>query len=163
MQLRAIIMENTNFLKKNRRLIILAIFAAVILSVFFFPKNKEINVSVNDDSIIEKKVLDYHLILNSVEAKSFYVYDILESKAIFSKDEHLKLPLASITKLMSGLVILDIMPDPTIVTITGDDIATEGDSDLIVGEKWKLKELLDFSLMHDCCNKCSCKGILLKP
>ena len=48
---------------------------------------------------------------------------------------------------MSGLVTLDIMPETTIVTISKEDIAMEGDSGLIVGEKWKLKDLLDYSLM----------------
>ena len=141
-------MNFNNLLKENKRLIVLAIFAAIFLFIIFFPKNREINVSIKTDQTIEKKIPNYQSVLNSIEAKSFYVYDILDKKQIFSKDEHLKLPLASITKLMSGLVILDIMPDTTIITINKDDVALEGDNGLIVGEKWKLKDLLDFSLIE---------------
>ena len=141
-------MNFKDYLKKNSRLIIMAIFATIILSIFFSSKNEEKNDPVNREQVIEKKILDYQPILDSIEAKSFYVYDILDKKPVFLKNEHTKLPLASITKLMSGLVILDIMPDPTIVTISSNDIALEGDSGLIVGEKWKLKDLLDFSLME---------------
>jgi D-alanyl-D-alanine carboxypeptidase (penicillin-binding protein 5/6) len=49
---------------------------------------------------------------------------------------------------MSGLVVMDVLPDNTIVTINRDDIAMEGDSGLAIGEKWKLKDLLDFSLIE---------------
>ena len=96
------------FLKENRDFIIIVIFATFFLFVTFLPhtKNKNLEISIKTDQVIEKKVIDYQPVLDSIEAKSFYVYDILEQKVIFSKDEHLKLPLASITKLMSGLVVL---------------------------------------------------------
>lgn len=141
-------MNPNNFLKENRDFVIMTIFAVFFLYIFFLPldKNKNI-VPIKTDQVIERKKINYQSVLDSVEAKSFCVYDILNKKFIFSKNEHYKLPLASITKLMSGLVVLDIMPDTTVVTITRDDIAMEGDSGLIVGEKWKLKNLLDFSLI----------------
>ena len=140
-------MNLINFLKENKRLIILAILATIFLSIVFTPSKEKESTFVKTGQVIEKKVFDYQSVLNTIEAKSFYVYDILDKKAIFNKNEHEKLPLASITKLMSGLVTLDIMPDTTIVTISKEDIAMEGDSGLIVGEKWKLKDLLDYSLM----------------
>jgi D-alanyl-D-alanine carboxypeptidase len=140
-------MNHKTFLKGNRELIISIIFVVAVLSILLLPKNKKENIAVKIDPVIERKRIDYQVVLNSIEAKSFYVYDILDKKSIFSKDEHVKLPLASITKLMSGLVILDIMPDTTIVTITKDDLALEGDSGLHIGEKWKLKDLLDFTLI----------------
>lgn len=137
------------FLKENRDFIITAIFALIFLPVFFLPQEKDklVNIAINENQVIEKKKFDYDSVLNSVGAKSFYIYDILNDKAIFSKNEHEKLPLASITKLMSGLVVLDIMPESTEVIINREDISLEGDSGLSVGEKWKLKDLLDYSLM----------------
>lgn len=140
-------MNLKNYLKENRELIISIIFIVAVLSIFFLARNREEVVSKKTDQIIERKRMDYQSVLDSIEAKSFYVYDILDKKAIFAKDEHLKLPLASITKLMSGLVILDIMPDTAIVTISKEDLAMEGDSGLFLGEKWKLKDLLDFTLI----------------
>ena len=116
-------MNCKNFLKENKLLIIATIFVVIIFSLFIFYSNERKEVNIKIAQIQEKKKIDYQPIIDSIKAKSFYVYDILEQKPIFSKDEHLKLPLASIAKLMSGLVILDIMPETTIVTIGKEDIA----------------------------------------
>jgi D-alanyl-D-alanine carboxypeptidase len=137
------------FLKKNKEIIILGIFVCAFFILFFYSinqKNKEIIVEKESQSI-EKEKINYELLLNEIKAKSFYVYDINAEKAIFAKDEKLQLPLASITKLMSGLVILDILPETTIVRISREDISQEGDTGLIVDEDWKLKDLLDFTLI----------------
>ncbi len=136
-----------NFIKENKLLIISAIVAVIILCIVFSSKKESENTKIISGQQIEQKKFDYDSVLNSIEAKSYYVYDIVAQKPIFAKDEHVKLPLASITKLMSGLVVFDIMPETTIVTITRDDVAMEGDTGLVVGEKWKLKDLLDFSLI----------------
>jgi D-alanyl-D-alanine carboxypeptidase len=133
-------------LKENKLTIIAAIFAVIVLCIIFLSNDKQTNIS--KDQNISKNIPDYQKTLDTIAAKSYYVYDILQNKPIFSKDEHTKLPLASITKLMSGLVVMDVMPDTTIVTISNEDIAMEGDSGLSVGEKWKLKDLLDFSLIE---------------
>lgn len=140
-------MNFNNFIKENKELIISAIFVAVVLTVLYFSKTDTKNIPILADLVVQKKLSDNQAVLNSIEAKSFYVYDILDKKPIFSKNEHEKLPLASITKLMSGLVILDIMPETTIVTINKEDLAMEGDSGLLIGEKWKLKDLMDFTLL----------------
>lgn len=132
-------------LKENKNIIISAIFAIIVLCIILFSKEKPVNLPAGDT--IAKNIPDYQSILNSIEAKSFYIYDISENKTIFSKDEHLKLPLASIAKLMSGLVVLDVMPDNTVITISRDDITMEGDTGLLIGEKWKIKDLLDYSLI----------------
>ncbi len=140
-------MDQTNFLKENKVFILIAIIAVFFLLFLLNNEDKKIVGGTKTEQIIEIKIPDYQSVLNGIQAKSFYVYDVLEKKVIFSKNEHLKLPLASITKLMSGLVILDIMPDTTIITIGKEDIDIEGDSGLKIGEKWKLKDLLEYSLM----------------
>jgi len=138
-----------NKLKKNKFFLIAIFLLIVGLCVFFVNNfiNKNEIIGIKENQIIEKKKVDYQSILNTIEAKSFYVYDITNKKSLFSKDEHLKLPLASITKLMSGFVVLDIMPETSIVTINREDILAEGDSGLLLGEKWKLKDLLDYTLI----------------
>ncbi len=141
-------MNLNSIFKNNKLLFVVAFFASVVFFVFFFQNNFKIKASSELDQNMQKREADYQSVLNSVEAKSFYVYDISENKTLFSKDEHLKLPLASITKIMSGLVALDVMPDTTIITISKNDIILEGDSGLIVGEKWKLKDLLNFTLIE---------------
>lgn len=82
-----------------------------------------------------------------LEAKSVYIYDSRTKQVIFAKNENERLPLASLTKVMSALVAKDISPAFGTVTITSHALATEGDSGLLNDEKWSLEELLDFSLV----------------
>ncbi|MFA5934500.1 MAG: hypothetical protein WC827_01280 [Candidatus Paceibacterota bacterium] len=142
-------MNLKEFFKENKEFVILTFFVSIFFIVFFYSINqkpKEI-IIVNKEQIIKKEVVNYEALLGEIKAKSFYVYDINNDKAIFAKDENLQLPLASITKLMSGLVILDVLPETTIVRIGRDDISQEGDTGLVVDEDWKLKDLLDFTLI----------------
>ena len=83
----------------------------------------------------------------SLEAKAAYVYDLRTGEVIFSKNEDKRLPLASLTKLMSALVARDISPDYGIVTVGEEALENDGDSGLFRDEKWALKDLLDFSLI----------------
>lgn len=142
-------MNLKNFIKENKLWIIAGIFSVIVLAILFLPKNKQENISTGDT--LSKNIPDYQTTLDTIQAKSFYVYDILDNKTIFSKDEHAKLPLASITKLMTGFVVMDVMPDNTIITICKNDIALDAENGLsdglLTGEKWQLKDLLDLSLM----------------
>ena len=83
----------------------------------------------------------------TLEAKAAYVYDLRTGEVIFSKNEDKRLPLASLTKLMSALVARDISPDYGIVTVGEEALENDGDSGLFRDEKWALKDLLDFSLI----------------
>jgi len=132
------------FLKKNKRVFIIGLTTIVVfVAIFFIFFNKGVVLEVTK----EKIPTDYSATLNEIQAKSYYVYDVNEQKVLFAKNEHQTLPLASITKLMTGLVATDVMPDTTIIEIGKDAIMQEGDSGLILGEKWTLKNLLDFSLI----------------
>ncbi len=82
-----------------------------------------------------------------LEARSVYVYDVTEEKVLYIKNDKMRMPLASITKLMTALVASEIAPGYGMVVITADALEAEGDSGLKNGEKWSLKNLLDFSLI----------------
>lgn len=82
-----------------------------------------------------------------VVAKSVYVFDVANNKVIFKKNEFAQLPLASITKLMTALTATELLPKNSHVTIKKEFLADEGDSGLLTDESWKLKDLLDFSLV----------------
>ena len=83
----------------------------------------------------------------SLEAKAAYVYDLRTGEVLFAKNEDKRLPLASLTKVMSALVARDISPDYGIVTVGEEALENDGDSGLFPDEKWALKDLLDFSLI----------------
>jgi D-alanyl-D-alanine carboxypeptidase len=82
-----------------------------------------------------------------LEAKSAFVYDIAQNKVLFNDHASVQLPLASLTKMMTMLVALDIAMPSLAVTITPDDLAPEGDSGFVVGEEWRLSDLIAYTLM----------------
>lgn len=81
-----------------------------------------------------------------ISARAAYVYDVRTKEVLYAKNEKARLPLASLTKVMTALVASDIAGDNAIVTITPEAIMEDGDSGLLVGERFTMKNLLDFSL-----------------
>lgn len=82
----------------------------------------------------------------TLTAKAAYVLDARTGKVLFQKNDEKRLPLASLTKVMTALVATTLAPASQSVIITQEAIETEGDSGLRVGEVWSLKNLIDFSL-----------------
>ncbi len=83
----------------------------------------------------------------TLQAKAAYVYDARTHEVIYAKNENARLPLASLTKVMSALVALELSPEYGTVTIAPGALEALGDSGLQVGERWRLRDLLDFSLV----------------
>ncbi len=81
-----------------------------------------------------------------LEATSVYVLDIVSGKSLYSYNENTKLPLASLTKMMTAIVATDLVPNSTVVIVDKNDISTEGDSGLLVGERWRMSDIIDFTL-----------------
>ncbi|MBT2334612.1 serine hydrolase [Variovorax paradoxus] len=71
-------------------------------------------------------------------------------EVLFSKNDHAVLPIASLTKLMTGLLISEAhLPNDELITITQDDVDTEkgSRSRLTVGSALPRGELLHLALM----------------
>lgn len=120
--------------------ILAVVLVALIISIFGIFSHKH--------ELPAKPAHDYSPELAGIQAKSYYVYDVDEKKMIFAKNEHEELPLASITKLMSGLIVSTMLPATSTVTITQEDINEgEGSNGLFAGERWEAKNLLNFSLI----------------
>jgi len=82
-----------------------------------------------------------------LEAKAVFVFDVVRQEVLYARNEEAQLPLASLTKLMTVLVAEEILPEKATITITQDSLALEGDSGLLVGEKWRLEDLLGLTLL----------------
>jgi serine-type D-Ala-D-Ala endopeptidase (penicillin-binding protein 7) len=79
-----------------------------------------------------------------------YVIDQDTNEVLISKNDHAVLPIASITKLMTGLIISEAkLPMDESITITQDDVDTEkgSSSRLRVGATLTRGELLHLALM----------------
>lgn len=83
----------------------------------------------------------------AITAKSAYVYDARTKEVLFAKNEEARMPLASLTKMMSALVAHEMSPENGTLVVGREALLAVGDSGLMAGERWSIKELLDFSLV----------------
>jgi len=124
----------------NVVLVLLVVFMVFNIYSAFHPK------VMQQAQVVDATVTTAFNNLN-LAAKSVYVFDISENKVIFKKNEFVQLPLASIVKLMTALVATELLPANSQVMIRKEFLSPEGDSGLFVNESWKLKDLIDFSLV----------------
>jgi D-alanyl-D-alanine endopeptidase (penicillin-binding protein 7) len=85
-----------------------------------------------------------------LQSAAAVVYDDQSGKQIFSKNEDVPRPIASITKLMTAMVLLDAhLPMNEMITVTSDDVDTlrGSSSRLRVGTELTRGELLRLALM----------------
>ncbi len=82
----------------------------------------------------------------TLEARAAYAFDLSTGKALFYRNENEKLPLASITKIMTALVARENISPNVVVTLTKGDLVAEGDTGLLSGERWRISDLLDLML-----------------
>jgi len=95
-----------------------------------------------------------HLKVNAKAAISVKVDNKGREKVLFEKNPDERLPIASITKLMTALVVYDFKETynlSQLITISKEAVNQEGDSkwgDLKVGEKLSVKNLLHMALIE---------------
>ena len=94
---------------------------------------------------IELKANPFHDI--KILAKSAYVIDVNTGKVLYEKNADVQLPLASLTKLITAVTAIELVPDYTIVSIDEESIKNDGDSGLVPDEKFKLKDLINLVLV----------------
>jgi len=83
----------------------------------------------------------------NLEAKGAIVWDVINNRELFSKNSDTPLPLASLTKVMTAVTTDGKLGDNQKIKITAEDLKPEGDSNLVVGDTWKAKDLRDFTLL----------------
>ncbi len=80
-----------------------------------------------------------------VTAQAAAVYDIRANRFIYLKNEQAPLPIASLAKVMTALVASNQAEKELVISRAA--LATEGDTGLRVGERWRIKNLIDFTLV----------------
>ena len=83
----------------------------------------------------------------SLEAKSVVVWDVVNDRELFSKNSDMPLPLASLTKVLTVVMANEKLNENQKIQITKEDLEPEGDSQLVVGDTWQVKDLRDFTLI----------------
>lgn len=77
-----------------------------------------------------------------ITANSALVYDLTEKKVLFSKNPQRKLPMASLTKIMTAIVALESPKKDDQHTVSQNDLVGENSMGLTEGEMLSLEELL---------------------
>ena len=126
---------------------IISLTIIVCALAYLFPRQTSFDaaqtagpVLVEVEKIIEKEP-------PALLAKSACVFDMSKNEFIFELNNNVQRPLASLTKLMTVLVAKENFPEGLLVEITKEAIEKEGDNGLIVGEKWKLADIIDIILL----------------
>ncbi|MFH1401411.1 MAG: serine hydrolase [Parcubacteria group bacterium] len=130
-------------MKKN--LIIITIFSAVFLFLYFLGGNTVHAPLEFQNGTQPLKIAPFENI--NLEAKSIYIYDVVKEKSIFELNPDAQLPLASLTKLMTAVVAKENIPEWMLIDIDKESVLQEGDSSFMLGEKWKITDLIDAMLI----------------
>jgi len=85
---------------------------------------------------------DLHII-----GKAAYAADVETGAVLYAKNASAQLPLASITKIMTVISASEILPKESVVVVTKEALEPEGDSGLYENERWRVPDLVDFTLM----------------
>ena len=96
----------------------------------------------------EKQVLGSTGVVPEITAKSALSYDITTDEILFSKNPNDKLPLASLTKIMTAIVSLEHPKLDDKYLVKSKDLVGEDSMGLASGELLSLKELLFGLILH---------------
>ena len=127
--------------------LLVLVFLVLVLSIST-SKNRERRVDeIRSNVVIENETVQNPFKNLYIEAKSAIVWDIGHGKAIFEKTADKKMPLASLTKLVTAAVALENSKDLTSISIDNESLSAEGDTGLRSGEKFSIRELLKIVLV----------------
>lgn len=76
-----------------------------------------------------------------ISAKSALLYDLTTEKALFSKNPYEKLPMASLTKIMTAIITLESPKKDNKYIVSSADLVGENAMGLTIGEALSLEEL----------------------
>ncbi len=139
------------FLQKHKNKIAillpsLVLFFLICGAFYFASKTGNISViSINNfqDTIAAKQFSNLN-----IQAKAYVVYDSNQRRIIYAKNPVSQLPLASLTKIMSSLVALDIADKSTIITVPANNpFYNTNDKTSISPGRWRLDDLLRLTLV----------------
>lgn len=144
------------FFKKDQAVwwLLLSLFlisGAFFLTLWTWSKAGEVETQNNHNSLVQTPTTTPKAVFFKdleIEAKSFVIYDPQTNQVIYSQDAETARPLASLTKVMTALAATELAsPDDTTVVIDENALAEDGDIGLRPYSLWKLKNLLNLTLV----------------
>lgn len=111
------------------------------------PESKPAQYNYGAAAITSQPISTVDLSSVPVSAKAAYVLDLETGEVLYEKNAEQVLPLASVTKLMTALLVHEVLPEDSTIWIDMQAISQEGDSGLLGGETFSLETLNDLVLM----------------
>ncbi len=133
------------FLSLGLVLIPVTVLLITVIVVNVFNK-KPAEVVAEEKPEITEKITETPILNINIKAKAAYVKDLNTGKVLYAKNENEKLPLASLTKIMTALVAKRNADNNQLIKISDQDLATEGEYYLSSQEIFKLKDLIDITM-----------------
>ncbi|PIQ91553.1 MAG: hypothetical protein COV70_03085 [Parcubacteria group bacterium CG11_big_fil_rev_8_21_14_0_20_39_22] len=135
-------------------LVLSSAFLVILVSYPVLPEGKLGNLPGQRQTVLAvtaiespKKEYINPFSLVDIKAESAFVLDVTNNKILFSKSESKRLPLASLTKIMTAITALSLAPENETVKILPEFLTPLGDTGFFVNESWDLKTLLDITLV----------------
>ena len=118
-------------------------------AVIFFLLNfaaKPVENQINNQATVSASTNPFEEL--KLSARAVYVFDLSAGRVLFRSHSEAQLPLASLAKLLTSLIALDLADDPRErVYISEEALIPEGENGLIAGDRWEISELAAFSLL----------------
>lgn len=131
-------------LKENKMIVGLAVGTLVLAGVVgFYPATPAPAETIAQEITYPNATKHFS---SNIEGEAAAVYDLETGQLIFSVNSEKQLPLASITKVMTALIARENLALGQTITITPADLEPLGESGFFIGEKWKAKDLIDYTL-----------------
>lgn len=96
-----------------------------------------------------KPLLKKHIDPPEISAKAAIVYDIESKKLLYSKNPDAQLPIASLTKIVTALVVRDLLLADEVVVVPKEAVKFDKErQDLYEDEELKVKDLMKIMLVE---------------
>ena len=143
----------------------IVVLVLVLFNVFFIFKtvNHENRTNISAEAILNTTdtqafilpvsevsympVLNTNIALPDIKARAAVIYDVNSSRYLYSKDIEEKLPIASLTKILTAIIIVEKLNFKDIITVPKEAIKVDGErQDLYLGERLTVEDLVKMML-----------------
>lgn len=121
------------------------VFIVLIFLFIYFYQNQYRRVDDLGPPFVSETVDPFSEI--SLSAKSAVVWDAKNQNFVYKKNAEDILPLASLTKLMTALVAVEILPEMSKVEVNENFAAEPRDQRLLMHRNWSISDLVSFTLL----------------
>lgn len=132
-------------LNERERLLFVMLFFFYFMAISFWAENSKLELILELEQKkdeVAKSLLDNL----DVKAKAVSIYNVTKNKKIYQKNDDVKMPIASIAKIMT-IIISQGEKSVDTITMSKNAIKQNGNSKLVLKEKWNKEELSKLTLI----------------